>query len=117
MVYAEFYDGFQWITSFWLYLAFGLVIGVGHLLLRTSVSPARVIASSLLASAVFFGVSNLFTWLGSPMYPQTLTGLLSGYVAAIPFFGNTLLGDLLYSGVLFGGYAWMSSRQIVRQKH
>ena len=117
VVYAEFYDGFQWITSFWLYLAFGLVIGVGHLLLRTSVSPARVIASSLLASAVFFGVSNLFTWLGSPMYPQTLTGLLSCYVAAIPFFGNTLLGDLLYSGVLFGGYAWMISRQIVRQKH
>jgi hypothetical protein len=117
VVYAQFYDGFQWITSLWLYLAFGLVIGVGHWLLSNTVSPGRVVASSLLASAVFFLVSNLFTWLGSPIYPQNFSGLLSCYAAAIPFFGNTLLGDLLYSGVLFGGYAWISSRQIIRQKH
>jgi hypothetical protein len=117
LVYAQFYDGFQWFTSFWLYLAFGLVIGMGQWLLRRQVSPGRVITASLLASAVFFLVSNLFTWLGSPIYPQTPAGLLSCYVAAIPFFGNTLLGDLLYSGVLFGGYAWISSRQAVRQRH
>jgi hypothetical protein len=29
---------------------------------------------------------------------------VSGYVAAIPFFRNTVLSDLLFSGLIFGTY-------------
>ena len=39
------------------------------------------------------------------MYPLTLSGLAACYVAAVPFFQNTLAGDLFYSGLLFGGFA------------
>jgi hypothetical protein len=39
------------------------------------------------------------------MYPLTAGGLVACYVAAIPFFQNTLAGDLFYSGLLFGGFA------------
>lgn len=50
-------------------------------------------------------------------YAHNLTGLLTCYAAALPFagsnappfgfFGNQLLGDLFYSAVLFGAYAWL----------
>lgn len=36
---------------------------------------------------------------------MTLEGLLSCYAAAIPFFRNTLLGNLGYVAVLFGSFA------------
>lgn len=50
-------------------------------------------------------------------YAHNLTGLLTCYAVALPFagsnappvgfFGNQLLGDLFYSAVLFGAYAWL----------
>ena len=44
-------------------------------------------------------------WLFSGFYPLTLAGLGACYVAAIPFFQNTVAGDLFYSALLFGGFA------------
>ena len=38
-------------------------------------------------------------------------GLETCYVAAIPFFQNTLAGDLFYAALLFGGFA-MAERMI-----
>jgi hypothetical protein len=67
---------------------------------------ALTIAGAAVASSVlFFAVTNFGTWLTSGMYPQTLSGLAACYVAAIPFFQNTLAGDLLFSALLFGGFA------------
>ncbi len=44
-------------------------------------------------------------WLFSGFYPRTVAGLAACYVAAIPFFQNTVAGDLFYAGLLFGGFA------------
>ena len=44
-------------------------------------------------------------WLFSGFYPRTSAGLEACYVAAIPFFQNTVAGDLFYAGLLFGGFA------------
>ncbi|MHB1922846.1 MAG: DUF6580 family putative transport protein [Chitinophagaceae bacterium] len=65
-----------------------------------------IVWSSLAASLFFFLVSNFGVWLFSAgvTYPLTRGGLLSCYLAGIPFFGNTLLGDLFYCGILFGSY-------------
>jgi hypothetical protein len=54
---------------------------------------------------LFFAVTNFGTWTLSGMYPLTFSGLAACYVAAIPFFQNTVAGDLFYSGLLFGGFA------------
>jgi hypothetical protein len=37
------------------------------------------------------------------MYPHDFAGLTACYVAAIPFFQNTVAGDLFYATLLFGG--------------
>lgn len=67
-------------------------------------------AASLLSSVLFFLITNFGVWLGSAYYPQTIQGLLTCYVAALPFLQYTVLGDLFYSAVLFGGYYLLQQR-------
>lgn len=57
------------------------------------------------ASTLFFVMTNLAVWLFSGMYEQTGAGLLRCYVSALPFFQNTLMGDVFWSTMLFGTYA------------
>lgn len=56
---------------------------------------------SFLSSVMFFVISNFWVWAGGSMYPHTAQGLVLCYTAAIPFFGNTLAGTMIYSAVLF----------------
>ena len=93
-----FYSGF-WVT----YLAVGLIVPIGWLAL-SRVSPLRVGASAIASSIIFFLVSNFGTWALSGMYSRTGAGLAACYAAAIPFFQNTLAGDLFYATLLFGGF-------------
>jgi hypothetical protein len=51
----------------------------------------------------FFIITNFACWLY--WYPHTLEGLCACYVAAIPFFHNTLVGDAVFTTMLFGGLA------------
>lgn len=86
-----------------VYAAFVLItlIGLG---LRSRLQPLWIGAAALSASALFFVVTNLGVWLGGGMYPMTGAGLTATFVAAIPFFGNTLAGDMFFAGILFGGF-------------
>ena len=65
----------------------------------------RVGAAALASSVLFYVVTNFGMWLFSGIYPRTLGGLEACYIAAIPFFQNTVAGDLVYTGLLFGGFA------------
>jgi len=69
-------------------------------------SVARIAAAACAVSLQFFLITNTAEWLLTATYPHTAAGLLACFVAAIPFFGNTLASDLLYSGLFFGLYAW-----------
>jgi hypothetical protein len=35
---------------------------------------------------------------------MTASGLIECYIAAIPFAGNMLAGNVIYAGLLFGGW-------------
>jgi hypothetical protein len=86
-----------------VYISFVLVVLIGGLL-RNNVKIVSVGGGAIAGSLVFFVLTNLAVWLSGTMYPTTVQGLVQCYVAAIPFFHMTLLGDLFYSGVLFGGF-------------
>ncbi len=111
VIYSAYYSNFAWVTSWWIYAAFAAVMATGWVLLRGRVSPARIVGASLTASVLFFLVSNASTWAETTLYPKTVAGLMTCYVAGLPFLGNTVLGDLFFSAVLFGGYAWVLNRQ------
>lgn len=57
-------------------------------------------ASALSASAVFFLTTNFASWLA--FYDLSWSGLAACYMNAIPYFQNTCLSALCYSGILFG---------------
>ncbi|WP_240096125.1 DUF6580 family putative transport protein [Thermomonas flagellata] len=78
--------------------------------LRGRASGARVLGYALAGSLLFFLVTNFGAWLASPLYPRTAGGLLAAYLAGIPFFQWSVLGTLVYAGLLFGGFAWLRRR-------
>jgi hypothetical protein len=82
-----------------IYLAMGGYVLLGRRL-ATAGGPVRIVTSSLIGSTLFFLITNGAVWMVS--YEATLAGLTRCYATAIPFFGNTVAGDLSYSVLLFG---------------
>lgn len=111
ILYAEYFDGFTWFYSgfAWQYASYVLTVLVGTLLIK-KVNIKSVTVGALLATLVFFIMSNLGVWASGNMYPMTAEGLISCFAAALPFLGGTLLGNLLYCAVLFGGFAYAQNR-------
>ncbi|TAH25524.1 MAG: hypothetical protein EAZ07_06960 [Cytophagales bacterium] len=106
VIYGQYYSEFTWFYQgfYWQYGSYLIITLVGILILH-KINVGRVIAGALAATAIFFLVSNFGFWIGSSTYPQNFGGLMTCYAAGIPFLNGTLLGDLFYSGVLFGMFA------------
>ena len=98
-----------------IYVSFLISVWLGRRL-RNTESVSRIAAVTVLNSAQFFLVTNFGSWLWFHDYPRTAAGLASCYVAAIPFLGWTLAGDLVYTGALFGLYAWLSRTIATRER-
>lgn len=88
-------------TMWAVYFSFVLTVFIGFNL-RKRRSVSRIIVSSLLSSVLFFIITNFAHFLF--YFPHTFQGLIQCYIDAIPFFRNTVLGDLIFCGVLFGSY-------------
>lgn len=91
------------------YFSFALIVCIGFRLQPRRTAP-RIAGAALLSALVFFVVTNLGVWAFDSLYPKTFSGLIACYVAAIPFFRGTLLGDLIYTAILFGGFRLLESR-------
>jgi uncharacterized membrane protein len=79
-----------------------IAVNLGALALGKKISMRRVIGSSLLVPVSFFVISNFGVWVEWHMYPKTLSGLAACYVAALPFFRNSVVAEVLCSSLLFG---------------
>ncbi len=94
-----FYAGMNFV-----YFSFALTVLIGWAI--ASRKTALTIGAAAVASSVlFFILTNFGMWLFSGFYPLTGAGLVACYVAAVPFFQNTLAGDLFFTALLFGGFA------------
>ncbi len=91
---------------FFTYGSFFLIALLGSSLLRDKVSIKNILGTSLLSSLLFFVVSNFGVWIMGG-YSQNYTGLVECYTMAIPFFRNTIAGDLFYSALLFGAFEYI----------
>jgi hypothetical protein len=103
-------------TLLFVYGAFVLITLLGRTLMNHRRSPLRIGGASLAASLLFFMVTNFGSWISYDWYPRTLEGLWACYMAAIPFFGNTVGGDLIYSAALFGGLALIETFASAKQQ-
>jgi len=68
----------------------------------SSAGAVRIMGSSLTGSVSFFLISNFAVWAAWDMYPRTFAGLMTCYDAGIPFFRHAVVGDLLFTAVMFG---------------
>ena len=92
-----------------VYAAFAISVGIG-IYISEKKSPKLIVSGALASSVLFFLITNLAVWLAGGMYPMNFSGLMLCYAAAIPFFQNTLAGDLFFTGLLFGSYYLLSNK-------
>jgi len=102
MFISDIFVGFYaWQIMLSVYVSFVLVVGIG-LLVRKNKKFRTILGGTILGSILFFLITNAAVWAFGTMYIHNLSGLLQSYTMAIPFFRNSLLGDLFYTGVLVG---------------
>lgn len=99
MLLSDVVLGFHRLMPF-TYGSFAAIVLLGFAL-RSRRRPVPIAVTSLTASSLFFLVTNLGVWIAGSLYPKTFAGIVSCYLAAIPFFGNTIMGDVFYTGLLF----------------
>ena len=102
MFLSDLFLGFHG-TVYFVYGSLLLVTILGMILIK-KITIINCTVAALSSSFLFFLITNWGVWLTSSYYPKNIQGILSCYTMALPFFGNTLVGTLLYSSVMFGGY-------------
>jgi len=105
MFFSDIFIGFH-STVFYVYVSFILIALIG-----SKVKPLRffnLFSASLLSSVLFFLITNFGAWVTGSMYPKTIDGLLQSYFMGMPFFRNTVIGDLFYSFSFFYGFEFLS---------
>jgi len=81
-----------------------ILVGLIGLFIRKRKSTGKIIIGTLSGSILFFLITNFAVWFISNWYEKTFSGLGRCFYLALPFFRNSLLGDLFYVGVFFGTY-------------
>lgn len=105
IVYASYTNSMVWVSEGFIWIYAGVLAqSIISWFLVSDNKFTNIIGSSLFGAIAFFILSNFGVWIGSTMYPNTLSGLATCFAAAIPFFANTLAGNLFFSFILFGSY-------------
>ena len=98
----------DWVVTGVVYAALALPALLG---IWARARSAVLLAPLALGSSLFFFTStNFAVWVSSGMYAHDLDGLIRCYVAALPFLQNTVIGDMFWTALLFGG--WWSARAL-----
>jgi len=103
LVYAYQFSWDHFVTWLW----YAAILWLGTRLhesasLRTTRDWLRVGSASLASSVSFFVVSNFAVWACWNMYPKTMAGLMACYDAGLPFFRRAVVGDVVFTAILFG---------------
>lgn len=90
--------------SAYVYGGFVLVNILG-VISKKNFGTAKMLGLSLTSSFIFFLVSNFGVWMDIQSgYARSIQGLLDCYVMGLPFLQWTILGDLIFTTILFGAY-------------
>ena len=113
VLYSGFYadQGFVWFSSHmvWTYGATISIVLVSSVILRRK-NFKNILGASVLGAILFFAISNFGSWIADPIYPKTISGLITAYVAGIPFFPATLASTVLYAALGYGVIEYGSAR-------
>jgi hypothetical protein len=108
------YSAFSLVETPIIYASYAIYVALGRMIRQNELSPAVLGGAALLAGAQFFLLTNFAVWLRGGLYPMTLEGLGACYLAGLPYYRNTIAGDLIFSVLIFGAHAgllWLLDRQ------
>lgn len=101
-----FYDGFLW-----TYAAFVMMVVIGMYIKKVSIK--NIIFAGIAAMLIHWIVTDFGVWLGHGLdittgkpYTYDIAGLWKCLYLALPFEKNLILGNFVFSGVLFGAFEW-----------
>ena len=72
------------------------------------------ISGAFVGAVIFFVLSNFGVWLGGS-YGYDLSGFLTCYILAIPFFGYSVLSTLIFSVIIETLYKFLSLEKILNK--
>lgn len=82
-----------------------LIIGLIGIWLRDNKNYSTIAMATVTGSILFYLITNFAVWaIPNSFYPHTFSGLLTCYTMGLPFFKNTLMGDVFYVSGMFGLY-------------
>jgi len=99
-------------SMIFVYAGFAVTVAIGFLL-QNRVTITNTAFAVVASSVLFFLLTNFGAWMTSGLYAKTAGGLMQAYAAGIPFFQNSLLGNLVYAAVIFGGYRLLQNNVAV----
>jgi hypothetical protein len=104
MFVSDLFIGFyNWPVMIAVYAGIATAFFIGRMMAKRK-TWYNIIGGSLSASIIFFLVTNFSVWAFASWYPHTLAGLVNCFTLALPFFRNTLAGDIVYTTVFFSAY-------------
>lgn len=109
MLLSDFILGFH-SSMIFVYAAMALIV-IGSYFWLNKISLTSLALGSVLSAILFFIVTNFGAWLSHDMYSHNLNGLIQAYVAGIPFFKNTLVSTLVFTGIGFIASQQLASKQ------
>lgn len=102
MIISDTFLGFH-TTMFFVYFSLLLTVAVGFFV-RQKKNPLTIFLGTISGSVLFFLLTNFGVWLTTSWYTPDLAGIIKCYYMALPFFRNSLTGDIFYAIILFGAY-------------
>ncbi len=111
MVVSDAFLGFHDL-AFIVYGCMAFVVFLGRFV-QENPYQMKTLGFGFAGSVFFFVVTNIFVWLTSGMYPVTGEGLVACFTMALPFFQNSLLGDLFYGAILFGSMYFLNRSTLI----
>ena len=102
-------------SMIFVYAGFALTVVIGFLL-KDRVNITNTTFAVVASSGLFFLLTNFGAWITSALYVKSAAGLMQAYVAGIPFLQNSLLGNVVYAAVIFGGYSLLQKNMSVLRK-
>ncbi len=60
-----------------------------------------MLIASFISPTIFYIISNFGVWITGTMYPMSVAGLVSCYIAGIPFFDESLISTILFTVTIY----------------
>ena len=113
MFFSDLLLGFH-STMLFVYLPLVSIVFLGHALRalkpESEVPVKESLGFAFIGALIFFFVSNFGVWATQSFYAPNLSGLISCFIAGLPFFERSLLGDLMFTALLFSVYSLACDR-------